>query len=153
MQGIGLIEGDITLTGLVQPGPGTGTLNFGDALTLGGSGILAIELYGYGNNDKLANDGGDLLTFGSSRTAQFNFNSWAEAGSVTNGTIFTIFEDWGSFSGSADNILALGLDVGQSVDASNLLVDGTVTVIPEPGVLGMIALVGTSFVFLRRLMI
>ncbi|RKX47122.1 MAG: hypothetical protein DRP64_01930 [Verrucomicrobia bacterium] len=153
VQGTGLIEGDITLTGLVQPGPGTGTLNFGDALTLGGSGILAIELYGYGNNDKLANDGGDLLTLGSSRTAQFNFNSWAEAGSVTNGTIFTIFEDWGSFGGSADHIIALGLDAGQSVDASNLLVDGTVTVIPEPGVLGMMALVGTSFVFLRRLMI
>lgn len=152
VQGTGLIEGDITLTGTVQPGPGTGTLNFGDALSLGGSGILAIELYGYGDNDKLANDGGDLLTLGSSRIAQFNFSLWGEAEPVANGTVFTIFENWASFSGSADNIVVLGLDEGLSVDTSNLLVDGTITVIPEPSVLALMALAGPLFVYLRRRM-
>ncbi len=153
VQGIGLIEGEITLTGLVQPGPGTGTLNFGDALNLEGAGILAIELYGYGNNDKLANDGEDLLTFGANRMVQFSFANWIEDGAVTNGTVFSVFENWGSFAGTADNITVLGLSGGQSIDASNLLLDGTVTVIPEPTVLGLVVLMGAMTLFAKRLML
>jgi hypothetical protein len=121
-------------------------------LTLDGTGILAIELYGYSDNDKLANDDGlDLLSLESSRTVQFSFNNWGEAEAATNGTVFTIFENWGSCAGSADNITVLGLD-GQGIDTSNLLIDGTITVIPEPATLGLVVLMGGGILFVRRLM-
>ncbi|MCF7817030.1 MAG: hypothetical protein K9M54_04045 [Kiritimatiellales bacterium] len=129
-RGKGQIDGDMTLTGLIQPGAGTGTLTFNDDLSLTGSGTLAIEVYGYnGTNDVLANDGGDAFTLDPGYTLNFSFINWAPAEAVTNGTVITVLENWASLNGAGgNNVVVTGLS-GQTIDTSNLLVDGTVTVV------------------------
>ncbi|MCF7817031.1 MAG: hypothetical protein K9M54_04050 [Kiritimatiellales bacterium] len=132
-RGKGQIDGDMVLTGLIQPGAGTGTLTFNNDLTLSGSnGTLAIEVYGYnGTNDVLANDGGDAFTLDPGYTLNFSFINWAPAEAVTNGTVITVLENWASLNGAGgNNVVVSGLD-GQTIDTSNLLVDGTVKVVAD----------------------
>ena len=132
-RGKGQIDGDMILTGLIQPGAATGTLTFNNNLTLSGTnGILAIEVYGYnGTNDVLANDGGDAFTLDPGYTLNFSFINWGPAEAVTNGTVITVLENWASLNGAGGNkVVVSGLN-GQTIDTSNLLVDGTVKVVAD----------------------
>uniref|UniRef100_UPI003568F9B4 PEP-CTERM sorting domain-containing protein n=1 Tax=Pontiella sp. TaxID=2837462 RepID=UPI003568F9B4 len=63
---------------------------------------------------------------------------------------FTVFTNWGGFAGSFSSITGTDLGDGLSFDTSNLLVDGTVTVIPEPATLGLVVMMGGGLLWIRR---
>lgn len=63
---------------------------------------------------------------------------------------FQLFQWSGSLSGTFSEINAFDPGTGLSWDYSNLYVDGTITVIPEPGVFALLMLGGGFWTFVRR---
>lgn len=135
------------MNGELAPGNSAGTLTVNEDLTLNGISTLTLEILatGAGNFDVLANDGGDTLT------------AWGTLDLVTDGytaqlgDTFVVFDNWGAFGGSFSNITGTALGGGLSFDTSDLLTTGTLTVIPEPATLGIVAAFGAGILFIRRL--
>ncbi len=146
LSGSGLIEGATTVAGNLNPGNSPGTMTFNDALTLESTATLTLEITGTDSSeyDILANDGGDILSAGG--TLVFDTTGYT----ATLDDTFTVFTNWGGFAGSFDSISGTDLGDGLSLDTTNLLVDGTVTVIPEPATLGLLAAFGGGIMFVRR---
>ncbi len=146
LSGFGLLNGEVTVAGALNPGNGLGTLTFNDSLTLESTATLTLEFSSTteGEYDVLTNDGGDTFTAGGVLDL-INLNYTA-----TMGDSFLVFDNWSSFSGSFSSIDGTDLGGGLSFDTSNLLNDGTITVIPEPSTLGMLAIVGGGLLWIRR---
>ncbi|MDF7824756.1 PEP-CTERM sorting domain-containing protein [Pontiellaceae bacterium B12227] len=147
LSGSGLIEGATSVAGSLNPGNSPGTMTFNDALTLESTATLTLEFISTtaGDFDVLANDGGDVLTAGGVLEL-VNLGYTAQ-----NGDSFLVFDNWADFSGSFSSVTAPDLGGGLSFDTSNLLVDGTISVIPEPATLGLVALMGGSLFWVRRI--
>ncbi|VGO15653.1 hypothetical protein PDESU_04238 [Pontiella desulfatans] len=146
LSGSGILNGATTVAGNLMPGNSPGTLTLNDALTLESTATLTLEITGTdaGLYDVLLNDGGDTLTAGG--TLVLDTTGYTAALNDT----FTVFENWGGFSGGFDGISGTDLGGGMSFDTSNLLVDGTLTVVPEPGTLGMLVAMGGGLIWIRR---
>ncbi|MDF7823617.1 autotransporter-associated beta strand repeat-containing protein [Pontiellaceae bacterium B12227] len=144
--GTGTFDGAVLVAGNLTPGNSPGTMTFNDALTLESTATLTLELDGTGASlyDILLNDGGDTLTAGG--TLVFDTDGYT---AVLDDT-FTVFENWGDFAGSFSDIQGADLGGGLSLDTSDLLVDGTVTVIPEPATMGLVVAFGGGILLIRR---
>ena len=100
-----------------------------------------------GNFDVLANDGDIFTAGGTLNLVDSGYYSTA----AVNDT-FLILDGWSGFAGNFSNIT--GTDLGNNLvfDTTNLLIDGTVTVVSavsEPSTLGLMAL-GLMGMSLRR---
>jgi hypothetical protein len=121
---IGLLSGDMAVT------MGSGTHNFD-----------LLSLSGVNTADKLAGAstvlGGDLVV-----------DLLAGSDVLENGDSFDLFD--GTLSGSFNSVTLTSLGGGLSWDTSALETTGTITVIPEPATLGLVAAMGGSILFIRR---
>jgi autotransporter-associated beta strand protein len=117
LRGNGTVVGNLSVSGTVAPGASIGILNVTSNVTVNSSGTLVMEV----NNSSLTNDllnvtgtityGGTLLVTNISGTP------------YSNGQVLKLFNA-GAYSGSFVNISV----PGASYDASNLAVNGTLTV-------------------------
>ncbi len=121
--GVGTV-GDLTvLAGATfDPGNSIGTLTVDGALSL--AGISSFEINTAGDLADLGNATG-LLTFGGT------LNVTNIGAALQNGDTFDLF-NWGSATGTFSNVNLPTLDGPLSWDQSNLYVNGTIAVVPEP---------------------
>jgi len=141
VDGTGLIVGDLTLTGNVNPGNSPGTLTFDGALTLADGSVTTMEITEVAH-DVLRGNGVDTLT--TDGTIIFDFG-----GGVTNGytiALTDLFSNWGSVVTTGVTYSAQGLNVGQALDFSG----GNLTVIPEPTISGMLMIGAVSVILFCR---
>lgn len=141
VDGTGLIVGDLTLTGNVNPGNSPGTLTFDGALTLADGSTTTMEITEVAH-DVLMGNGIDMLT--TDGTIIFDFG-----GGVTNGytiALTDLFSNWGSVVTTGVTYSAQGLNVGQALDFSG----GNLTVIPEPKISGMLMIGAVSVILFCR---
>ncbi len=125
---------DLTIAGTVSPGFNLGELTFtstGGNLIVGPTGLLQMEIDGFapGEYDTIALTGGMFVAGGTLEL----LNLFAETPEI--GTTIQLFEVAGNaFSGSFASILNTSLGDKLFWDTSNLLIDGTLSVvmIPEP---------------------
>ena len=137
LSGSGAIDGASTINGMLNPGNSPGTLTFNDALNLGATSETTFEIVDLANFDVLANDGGDTITFADGATIVFDTTGYT----ANLGDSFLVLNNWAGYGGTLGNLTITGTDLGGglSLDTSALLTDGTVTVIPEPATIGMLA--------------
>lgn len=138
LRGQGIIGGDTTINGTLNPGIGvdTGRMEFFDNVAMGATSELSMQINstGVGGFDQLVGTHGSALNFADGATIVFSATGYTPNG----GDTFQLFDDWASISGS--NITFTGTDLGGgfSFDTSNLLTDGYITVIPEPATVAII---------------
>ena len=94
--------------------------------------------------DVLANDGDDTLT--AAGTLALSLLGYT----AIEGDTFQVFDNWGGFAGSFDSITGTDLGGGLSFDTSNLLVNGSLTVVPEPSGYLLLGLGALGFALRRR---
>lgn len=147
LSGNGFIDAAVTIqdNGTLNPGNSPGTLTFNNSLSLESLALLNMEITGTGAGefDILANDGDDIFTAGGILALD------TTGYTATSGDTFTVLENWSGFAGSFSSITGTDLGGGLSFDTGNLLIDGTLTVIPEPHT-GLLGLLAGLFVFGRR---
>lgn len=147
LSGNGFIDGAVTIqdNGTLNPGNSPGTLTFNNSLSLESLALLNMEITGTGAGefDILANDGGDIFTAGGILALD------TTGYTATSGDTFTVLENWSGFAGSFSSITGTDLGGGLSFDTGNLLIDGTLTVIPEPHT-GLLSLVAGLLLVARR---
>ncbi len=141
LSGSGVLGGAVTINGVLNPGNSPGTMTFNDTLSLTSLATLNMEIFGTlaGEFDILSGIGTNTLIAG----GILNFDTTGYT--ATLGDSFTVLANWAGLSGGFNSITGTDLGGGYSFDTSNLLVNGTITVIPEPsaallGGLGMLAL-------------
>jgi len=144
--GSGTIGGAVTVAGNLKPGNSPGTLTFNDALTLESTATLTLEITGIsgGTFDRLIGDGANTFTFDG--TLALDNTGY----SATLGDTITVFSNWAAFSGSFDSITGTNLGGGLSWDTSNLGIDGSLTVVPEPATWALLAGSLTVVMVFRR---
>ncbi len=144
--GTGTIIGAVTVDGNLNPGNSPGDLTFNDALTLGGTSTLTLEITGItgGSFDRLLGDNTNTLSLGG--TLAFNNTGYV----ATLGDTITVFSNWNAISGSFASFTGTDLGGGLSWDTSNLAVNGSLSVIPEPSTWALLALGMTTMVVFRR---
>lgn len=149
LAGTGTFDGAVTVAGNLRPGTSPGTMSFTDSLTLESTATLTLEFTGTGAGqfDVLANDGDNTLMAGGALVLD------ATGYTATLGDSFLVFTNWGGFAEGFDSIAGTDLGGGLSFDTSNLLVDGTLSVIPEPGTFGLVLLLGSGIVAMRRVFV
>lgn len=135
LSGSGLFSGAVTISGALNPGNSPGTMTLNGGLTLEATSTLTLEFEGTGAGeyDVLLNDAGDILAAGG--MLELTFGSFE----INNGDTFTVFESWAGFDGAFLAINGTDLGGGLMVDTSNLLIDGTLTVVPEPSTYALLA--------------
>ncbi|MEK0447786.1 MAG: hypothetical protein RL088_54 [Verrucomicrobiota bacterium] len=143
IKGNGNVVGSATINGTLAPGSSIGTLNFANDLAFGatGAGLFEINKIGLVRTADLANVTGTLTLAGT-------LNVTATGDTLVEGDKFNLF-DAAAFSGT----MAMGtmptLDPGLFWSLADLGVDGTISVIPEPGSAALLAL-GSALLFRRR---
>lgn len=143
IKGNGNVIGSTTINGTLAPGSSIGTLNFANDLVFGatGTGLFEINKTGLVRTADLANVTGALTLAGT-------LNVTATGDALVEGDKFNLF-DAASFSGT----MAMGtmptLNPGLFWSFADLGVDGTISVIPEPGSAALLAL-GSALLFRRR---
>jgi autotransporter-associated beta strand protein len=149
--GNGTLGGSTTIAGILSPGNSPGDLSFTDDLTLESTATLNLEITGIGLNefDRLVGNGTNTFTFG----GILAIDNTGYYGTASVGDTITVFGNWFDFDGTFTSITGTDLGGGLSWDTSNLGLDGTITVIPEPAspqVLTGVLLVCASLVRFRR---
>lgn len=146
--GSGRIGGATTVHGGLKPGNSPGTLTFDSSLSLGETSTTTFEIAGLTLFDSLANDGGDTIGFVDGATIAFDTTGYM----ANVGDSFLVLDNWSGYAGTLGNLVFSGTDLGdgKSLDTSSFLVNGTVTVIPEPATLGLLAASFFGMVALRR---
>lgn len=140
----------LTLSGTVNPGFSAGTLSFenGDVIL---DGVLNMEIFGFGSGqyDQLTLEGGTLTAGGTLNLLNL-FDEPISADSL--GMMVKLFDvSNDSFASSFGEITGLDLANGYSWDTSNLLTDGTLTVVPEPQTYALLfGLLGLGLALRRR---
>ena len=129
---------------ILSVGNSPGTMTFNGALTLmaGSTNIMQIFVDGF---DVLKGNGANTLTMNGVTVFDFTGNT------VANDTQIKLFENWSSISTNGATFSVIGLANGQSVDVSNLVSGGMVTVIPEPATIGMLGLGALVTLLIRRM--
>ena len=140
--GTGTVGGTtVAAAGTLAPGDGLGTLTISGPLTLGGTANFEIGKTGLQLSSDLASASG-LLTLGGSLVVT------ASGDSLAMGDTFNLF-DAPTFAGSFSTVTLPALnDPGLAWDTSNLGVNGTLAVVPEPATAGL--LVGGLGILLGR---
>ena len=143
IKGNGTVAGNVGIDGTLAPGSSIGTLNFLNGVTFGATGIGAFEINKSGVllTSDLANITGGLTLAGT-------LNVTATGDALIEGDTFNLF-DAASFSGTMAAGTMPTLDPGLFWDLTDLGVDGTISVIPEPGSAALLAL-GSALLFRRR---
>jgi autotransporter-associated beta strand protein len=126
--GNGSIGGAVTVSGNLNPGTSPGDLTLNDALTLNSTATLTLEITGIGGAafDRLIGDGANTFTFGG--TLALDNTGY----SATLGDTITVFSNWSALAGTFNSITGTDLGGGLSWDTTNLGVNGSLSVIPEP---------------------
>lgn len=141
LSGSGLVNGDITINGILAIGNSPGTMTFDDNLTLGATSVsnfdFTLATLGLGSFDLAQSTSGSVDFNG---ILNLNFDSGV---SYADNASVQIFAFGGAYSGNFTSVNYSGLGAGQSAtfDATS----GFITVIPEPhtvllGGLGLLAL-------------
>ena len=112
--------------GTLAPGASIGTLNFASSLTLAGTAAFEINKTGLTLTADLANVTAGTFTLGGT------LNVTATGDALTLGNTFDLF-DAPAFAGSFATLNLPSLDGGLAWDSSNLGINGTLVVVPEPG--------------------
>ncbi len=143
LKGTGNVIGSTTIGGTLAPGASIGTLNFANDLIFGagGNGLFEINKAGVTRTADLANVTGALTLAGT-------LNVTATGDTLIEGDSFNLF-DAASFAGTMAPGALPTLDLGLFWSLDNLGVDGTITVIPEPGSAALLVL-GSALLFRRR---
>jgi autotransporter-associated beta strand protein len=136
LNGSGIIGGATTVSGFLNPGNSPGDLTFNDSLLLNSTATLTIEITGItaGQFDRVVGAGSNTFTFGG--TLALDNTGYT----AIFGDSIAIFDNWGGFAGSFDNITGTDLGGGLSWDTSNLATTGTIEVVPEPSTYALLAL-------------
>ncbi|MBN1554808.1 MAG: PEP-CTERM sorting domain-containing protein [Phycisphaerae bacterium] len=140
--GGGSYSGNIEFTKGFTPGNSPGAIEFsGGNVSFGENATLVMEILGLASDqyDQLLSMG--LLDFNGKLLLDFGFTPDV-------GTTFNLL-DFASFTGSFDDIEILGLDPA-SLDCSQLATQGTISVVPEPGTLSLLATLGLSLAAKKR---
>ena len=127
--------GSVTVaSGNLAPGNSIGTLSVSGSLTLQSTATATMEINNTGGalSADLANVTG-VIAYGGTLTVTL----LAGSDSLVNGNTFNLF-DASSFTGSFSAFNLPTLDSGLSWSTSNLPVDGTLMVVPEPGTWAMV---------------
>lgn len=139
------ILGDLEVRGTLAPGNSPADSRLDGDLFLTESGVLEMELGGYQLGDEY-----DHLAVGGDATLRgMLIVSLIDRFTPTNGASFDLFDWEGAVDGTFD-IQAPTLAGDLEWDTSRLYTDGTLSVIPEPATLGIMALVAGGTYFLRR---
>jgi len=149
LMGSGIIGSATTVNGNLKPGNSPGTLTFNAALTLGSASTSSFEIVSTSSFDVLKNDGNDTITFNDGATIVFDTTGYT----VNVGDSFQILSNWTGRAGTLGNLVFAGTDLGggKSLDTSNFLSTGIVTVIPEPATIGMLGLGALVTLMIRRM--
>jgi hypothetical protein len=141
------VLGDLTVHGTFAPGNSPADSIVNGTLTLAEDGTLEMELAGYDpgtEHDRLSVTGLSELDGELDLVFLDDFT-------VAYGDRFDLFNWDGGVSGAFSSIKSSSLSDGLSWDASELYTTGTLSVIPEPGVFGMMAIFGGGLCFVRRI--
>ena len=133
--------GTVFLEGDLRPGNSPGVMAFGGDLALGPGSRLNIELAS-GAHDRVDVAGG-LAAGGELEVVLLDGFAPAE------GDAFDVL-NFGSLSGQFDALRLPELGGGLRWDLANLYATGTLSVVPEPGALGLLAAAGATPVLLGR---
>jgi hypothetical protein len=129
-----IIAGSATNFGIIAPGHSPGTLTFSGDLTLNDSSLLNMEIGGTTTNDYDRVWVGGILRIAGLLNVTFTNDYTGNAGDT-----FDLF-NFGSVSGlfSQTNLPTLG--AGKEWNTDHLYTQGEITIVPEPGVCGLLAL-------------
>jgi ArsR family transcriptional regulator len=138
--------GDFTVHGIFAPGTSPADSLLDGTLTVASDGTLEMELGGYAvgtEYDRLTVTG--LASLDGLLDIVFLDNFAA-----TNGASFDLFNWDGGVSGTFSAISTTALETGQYWDTSELYTTGQLSVIPEPGSVGLLGLGSGILLFTRR---
>lgn len=148
LSGSGIFGGAVSIAGDLNPGNSPGTMSFGDDLTFEATATLTLEFEGtgVGEFDILLGDTANTITAGGTLALTVGGSYTATAGDS-----FLVFQDWNDYAGTFSSITGTDLGDGLSFDTSNLLTNGTISVVPEPSSYALLAgLLALSAIALRR---
>jgi fibronectin-binding autotransporter adhesin len=146
LTGDGSVAGAVNIAGTVAPGGTLGTLSFSSTVTfdVGGTGVAEFEISKSAGPVLAA----DLLSAASLVTYDGTLVVTHTGLALSVGDTFNLF-DAPAFAGSFDSFNLPSPGVGLAWETSNLPVDGTISVIPEPGSIALL-LGGLALVAARR---
>jgi len=144
LSGMGVINAtgkSLQVAGTLTPGASPGTLTINGGLSMAGTTQINLEINGTtaGLFDSIVVNGTVILD------GTLNLSTGYSA---TFGNTVQIF-DADTIAGSFDTITGTTLGGGLSWDISSLYIDGTISVVPEPGTAGLFS-AGIAFALLRR---
>lgn len=145
--GSGIIGGDATIGGMLNPGNSPGDLSFVDALTFESTATLNMEVagVGVGEYDRLLGDGANTLSI----DGLLVIDNTGYLASI--GDTITVLGSWGTITGSFSSIDGTDLGGGLFWDTSDLYNTGSLAVVPESSAYAMFVGLGVlAFVSLRR---
>lgn len=147
VSGTGAFSGDFHLSGTTRPGASPGLMLFEGDLSFAEEHILEMEIGGL-----IRGEGYDALDItGSFTTAGTLVVAFLNDFQPEDGDIFVLFYVGGAINGMFDAVLLPELDPSLGWDTSNLYVNGTISVVPEPRVYALLlGLVSMSVLYLRR---
>jgi autotransporter-associated beta strand protein len=146
LTGTGIVGGPATISGSLKPGSSPGDLTFNDTLTLNSTAAVTMEITGIGAGqyDRILGNGANTFNLG----GNLAFDNTGYSANL--GDTITIFGNFAGFSGSFASVTGTDLGGGLSWDISNLGIDGSIEVIPEPGTYALLAFAAAASLLLRR---
>jgi autotransporter-associated beta strand protein len=141
--GTGFIEGKTTISGVLSPGVGAGVLKFGGDLSLESAGKVRIELGGILRGTLF--DGIDVegvLAYGGTLEIVLTNGFLPDEGDT-----FDLFDGFESQTGDFLSILFSAEDYAGVFDP----VTGVLTVVPEPGTIGLLICAAIQLTMRRRI--
>jgi T5SS/PEP-CTERM-associated repeat protein len=138
--------GDLTVQGIFAPGTSPADSLLDGTLTVASDGTLEMELGGYAAGTEY-----DRLTVTGLASLDGLLDIvFLDSFSATNGASFDLFNWDGGVSGTFSAISTTALAAGQYWDTSELYTTGQLSVVPEPGSVGLLGLGSGILLFTRR---
>ncbi len=138
--------GDLTVHGIFAPGTSPADSIVDGDLTIASDGTLEMELGGYALSSEY-----DRLTITGLSSLDGLLDIISLGGfAATNGASFDLFNWDGGVSGAFSAVSTTALSGGQSWDTTKLYTTGQLSVIPEPGSIGLLGLGSGILLFARR---
>jgi len=138
--------GDLTVHGIFAPGASPADSLLDGNLTVASDGTLEMELGGYA----LGTEYDRLTVTGLSSLNGLLDIVFLDSFAVTNGATFDLFNWDGGVSGAFSAISTAALSGGQYWDTSELYTTGQLSVVPEPGSIGLLGLGSGILIFARH---
>ena len=147
LKGLGTVVGDMSIAGTLSPNTSTsiGALTFSNNLTLAAA-IAQFDIHKTGVT--LTNDEVFVNTIGTTLTLSGTLNVTATGSALAEGDRFDLF-DATTFAGTLTQGIMPALPAELAWDISNVGVDGSIVVVPEPGSAALLVL-GSTLLFRRR---